>query len=264
LEKQILYRKEECEECFSPVRREKKGWRCRNSKCRKIRSIFIHSFFAKVKIDCCEILLIGRLWLAKSSFTTIEDLTGHSRNTIADYMNFYRKLIAETLEDEDTMIGGHGIIVEIDECKLGKRKYHRGHRVEGVWVIGGIEKTQQKRIFIEAIADRSAQTLRSVIIRHVRELSIIRTDLWRGYNLEGLNMTHQTVNHSENFVDPITGVHTNTIEGFWNGLKYHIAPRNRNQNDIDEHLLEEIWRRKHQGNLWNALLDALKTVGYFE
>ncbi len=77
-------------------------------------------------------------------------------------------------------------------------------------------------------------------------------------------MTHQTVNHSENFVDPITGVHTNTIEGFWNGLKYHIAPRNRNQNDIDEHLLEEIWRRKHQGNLWNALLDALKTVGYFK
>jgi hypothetical protein len=217
----------------------------------------LHSFFANIKVDCCEILLIGRLWLAKSSFTTIQDLTGHSQHTITDYMSFCRKLIAETLEDEDTLIGGDGIIVEVDECKLGKRKYHRGHRVEGVWIVGGIEKTEQKKVFIEAVADRSAETLRGVITRHIREHSIIRTDLWRGYNLEGLNVIHQTVNHSENFVDPITGVHTNTIEGFWNGLKYHIAPRNRNQNDIDEHLLEEIWRRKHQENLWNAFLDAL-------
>jgi hypothetical protein len=32
-------------------------------------------------------------------------------------------------------------IVEVDESKFGKRKYHRGHRVEGVWVIGGVERT---------------------------------------------------------------------------------------------------------------------------
>jgi hypothetical protein len=29
-----------------------------------------------------------------------------------------------------------GIIVEVDETKLGKRKYYRGHRVVKVWVIG--------------------------------------------------------------------------------------------------------------------------------
>ena len=35
-------------------------------------------------------------------------------------------------------IGEDGIIVEIDESKFGKRKYNRGHRVDGCWVLGGV------------------------------------------------------------------------------------------------------------------------------
>ena len=31
----------------------------------------------------------------------------------------------------------------MDEKKLGKRKYHRGHRVERVWVISRVEKTAE-------------------------------------------------------------------------------------------------------------------------
>jgi len=29
--------------------------------------------------------------------------------------------------------------VEINKSKFGKRKYHRGHRVEGLWEFGGEE-----------------------------------------------------------------------------------------------------------------------------
>jgi hypothetical protein len=35
------------------------------------------------------------------------------------------------------------MIVEIDESKLGKRKYHRGHRVEVVWVLRMVERTPE-------------------------------------------------------------------------------------------------------------------------
>lgn len=31
------------------------------------------------------------------------------------------------------------VVVEVDEYKFGKRKYHKGHQVEGVWVVGGVE-----------------------------------------------------------------------------------------------------------------------------
>lgn len=52
--------------------------------------------------------------------------------------------------------------------------------------------------------------------------SIIRTDCWAGYNdlaIEGY--THQTVNHSAEFVSE-TGVHTNRIESSWRPLKDHF------------------------------------------
>ena len=44
------------------------------------------------------------------------------------------------LFDGREKIGGSGKLVQIDENKIGKRKYHRGHVVEGQWVFGGIEE----------------------------------------------------------------------------------------------------------------------------
>ena len=37
-------------------------------------------------------------------------------------------------------------IIEIDETKLGKRKYNRGHRVEGVWILCGVERTEARAV----------------------------------------------------------------------------------------------------------------------
>ena len=36
------------------------------------------------------------------------------------------------IESESLCIGGPGIIVDIDESRLGKRKYHRGHHAASV------------------------------------------------------------------------------------------------------------------------------------
>lgn len=60
--------------------------------------------------------------------------------------------------DKSEKIGGVGKVVQIDESKVGKRKYHRGHRVEGQWVFGGIEE-DSRRCFMVPVEDRSEATL---------------------------------------------------------------------------------------------------------
>ena len=81
-----------------------------------------------------------------------------------------------------------------------------------------------------------------LIDRHVLPSSIIYSDMWKGYNnIESkLNLRHYTVNHSETYVDPETGCHTNTIEGTWFDVKRIVPIRNRVGSKIDAYLLEFV------------------------
>ena len=167
-------------------------------------------------------------------------------------------------DTEDHMIGGPGIVVEIDESKFGKRKGNVGHRVEGVWVVGGVERTPERRMFAVTVVNRNAATLKGIIESHVQAGSIVYTDCWRGYrdeDLRALGMDHDTVNHTYNFVDPVTGVHTNHIEGTWYALKHTATPvRHRSPNYVVGDICTFMWKRRHAGDLWNAFLAALARV----
>ena len=55
---------------------------------------------------------------------------------------FCRETCKVTIQRNSEKLGGEGKVVQIDESKVGKRKYHRGHRVEGQWVFGGIEDSR--------------------------------------------------------------------------------------------------------------------------
>ena len=66
---------------------------------------------------------------------------------------------------------------------------------------------------------RDAATLLPIIQQHVRPGSIVWSDEWAAYRrVQQLPSVaqHSTVNHSIQFVDPTTGVHTQNIESYWN------------------------------------------------
>ena len=136
--------------------------------------------------------------------------------------------------------------------------------MEGAWVIGGIERTEERKFFVRVVEKRDAETIVDVLSEHVLPGSIVHTDCWRGYlHIDtDIEVVHRTVNHSKNFVDPDTGVHTNTIEGKWAGLKRRITLRGRVKDTLPEYLFEQIWRARNKGNLWEAFINSMKEVAY--
>jgi transposase-like protein len=267
IDKEIILKSICCAVCSGrmTLRQSKKIYRCTTHLCRKEKSIRTNSFFANSKLPFRKIMQIAYHWLLKTPNASIIAATSCDSHTITSFIGYFRQLVGESLDDEDSIIGGNNVIVEIDESKLGKRKYHRGHRVDGLWVLGGIERTPNKKVFLLEVPNRSAETLLSVITAHVAPGSIIMTDLWKAYsNLEslGFGYRHLTVNHSKQFFNPKNGCCTNTIEGLWNGLKLSVKPRQRTSKIAPGCFLEYIWRKKNKENLWEGLLSALKETAY--
>jgi hypothetical protein len=261
---EVLSIHEFCPDCGYKMSTVGKQRRCTQKACRKKISLFKGTFFSKSRIACNEIMHIAYLWLTRCTADTIRSHTGHSTNTITDYSSYMRQLVASTLETDDMLIGGDGIVVQIDETKMGKRKYHRGHHVEGAWVLVGVELTSDRKVFAEVVTDRSVGTLASVLHRHIAQGSEMHTDCWKSYPViaEAFGLSHKTVNHSQGFKDQETGVHTNHVEGTNYALKRAIPPRNRTQSELQPFLLEFVWRRKNEGDWWGAYIEALKVITY--
>ena len=130
-----------------------------------------------------------------------------------------RDLCVEVFLTNPKPIGGPGHIVEIDESKFGHRKYSRGRLLSGQWVFGGIDR-ETKDTFMIPVHDRTAATLIPIIQQYILPGTTIHSDEWASYNLiPPSTFQHLTVNHSINFVNPTTGVHTQTVESTWGQAK---------------------------------------------
>ena len=241
-------------------------------------SVVDGTFFAKSRIKLHHILSILYFHITGSNYSQILNHHEVSTKTVTDFKFQIRQLLAEHVKIYPQEIGGideegNRIIVEIDETKLGKRKYHRGKRVEGVWVFGGVERTPQRRVFCMSVENRTAQTLMPLIYKYIKPGSIIHSDCWRAYNgIEGEvppefesvcpidpEYTHKTVNHSIGYKAD-NGTHTNTIEGTWLGLKINVPYRARTKDFVDGYTIEFVWRRQWENRVWEGLMEALRKV----
>jgi hypothetical protein len=69
---------------------------------------------------------------------------------------------------------------------------------------------------------------------------IIVSDGWAAYlNIMGNVFQHETVIHEHNFVDPVTGVHTNNVENYWQRCKRRLKRIYGTSSEfLDTHLAE--------------------------
>ncbi|KYM95849.1 hypothetical protein ALC62_13500 [Cyphomyrmex costatus] len=128
-----------------------------------------------------------------------------SPTTIVDWFNFCREVCVFWPEKHSQKLGGPDCTVEINEAKIGKRKYNRGRLVKGQWIFGGYEQVS-KKVFVVPVENRTEQTLLAIIKEWILPGTTIVSDCWKSYDcLNNEGFQHLTVNHSYNFVDPDTG-----------------------------------------------------------
>ena len=119
--------------------------------------------------------------------------------------------------------------------------------------------TVEARYFIVQRRDR--ETLHRIIQEEIEIGTEIHSDEWPAYRtLETKGFIHKTVNHSQFFVDPITGENTQRIEALWCPLKLKIVKKMRgtNQHLLPSYLAESWWRyRNGAGDIFEAFLRDL-------
>ena len=251
-------------------RRDGIVWRCRKShtvlrdnkkyvvKDVKV-SIREDSWLIDAKLSIENIVELIYLWSQGFSPAEIEHELKLSNKTIIEWSAYLRECCVSTVMNSSCKIGGEGIEVEIDESKFGKRKYHRGHRVDGQWVFEKKKKNDHTKVFMIPVPNRKESTLLPIIKRWIKPGSIIHSDCWKGYcNLMKHGYHHITVNHSKEFLNIETGACTNGIEGDWRHAKALIPRYGIHKGLHAGYLGEFMWRRKFKyTDKFTSLLEHL-------
>ena len=261
---------------------------CKTLQCRYKHPVglFRDTIFEK-HIPKNKILHVIYLFLQKAPQRMIQSMTGLACKTVTWLLKTLREACEKAyFHDLEAggQVGGPGIIVQIDEAKYGKRKYNRGHMIEGNWVFGAIEyimgsegKMKAGKFFACVVEERTEAYLKPLIETHIAPGSLIYSDCWKAYEnigewkwlppFEGAvpekrYLGHRRVCHQHEFKAD-DGTHTNVIEGYWRVSKTDIPNRYyHDAENLQEYLFYSMWRAKWQGHLWEGLLSTLQVIRF--
>ena len=242
-------------------------FRCSTPGCKKTKSVRSTSYLEGSNLSFTTFIRLVYLFSSKNlTHVDIAAFTGVSLRSLTEWKAVLLEAVANYIYNNPQPIGGPGLIVEIDEAMFGKRKYNRGALREGVWVLGGVCRSTGNCFLIPCPGNRrSAAVLLPLIQRNVLPGSIVHTDQWAAYNqltFAATGYTHLTVNHSVNFVDPLSGCHTNTQEGLW----HHVKKQMDSHQKLEDVFVDFMFRRRFEATggvgqivkCFEAYMDVLK------
>ncbi|ORD93149.1 hypothetical protein ECANGB1_978 [Enterospora canceri] len=215
-----------------PYIRNKDGmaFRCYNHDCNgysKYHSIRVESVLNEFSAPLSSIIKVCCKCFNNHTQVQIMTEVNLNKKVVMKIIDRLRTFCCLNVAENPVKLGGDGIVVQIDESLFRhKQKYHRG-RQPGceIWVFGLADVSfTPAKISLYVVDDHKASTLLPIIERVCLPGTIINSDEWRAYMgiSDKLGFTYETVNHSESFVNPVTGIHTQNIESTWNTCKYNI------------------------------------------
>ena len=142
--KDFKYEKENCGSITSLAFR-KNNWvfRCHRSGCGAEKSAFYGTILFNSRVDYSRIMICAYLWINKSPLTKINNMSGLNHITVSYYVNLFKEIIISSLDPEDTIIGGDGVVVEIDETKFVKINNNN----KEIWIFWELNEVWRKGCF---------------------------------------------------------------------------------------------------------------------
>ena len=242
-------------------------WRC--GQCKGKTSIRENSWFKGSKLPLRTMLKLLYFWVqdVQQDYAMFECDVG-SKTTMVDFWMYARQICCELLERHSEMIGGTGKVVEVDEAKICRRKYNTGRLVDGTWIFGIVERgTNSRKCALIPVQSRDEETLTAEIKKLIAPGTVVISDYWKAYSkLSDQGYIHLTVNHSENYVYPITGANTNTVEGLWNLMRRSMPKFGTQKHFYASYMVEFMYRRKFftcksRGERFNLFIEHLAELG---
>lgn len=182
----------------------------------------------------------------------------------------FRDVIKADLDrrhEEEGPIGGPGQLVQVDESKVGRRKYNTGHLVYGNLVFGAIHPgSNQVRFYQVPNNSISIEFIEPLVRRAVAEGSLIHSDFAVCYKfLDHPDSVyfHERVNHSVEYVHTNPDgsiITTNAIEETWRPLKDFFRTRRVSSSRFPFVLKEYEWRRNVRVERKDPFLELCRAI----
>jgi len=198
-------------------------WRCTYSYCSRTYSIRGDSWLSKSNLTLKKIAQLTACWCKRRPVSLVVDDSGVTKATVIKIFKKFRRIaeMAYWLDLRAHPLGETGGIAQVDDSHFFSAKYNRGAAMARpeLWFFGAVD-CLTRRVAMEVCENRGSEVLLSLICCMCVRGCEIWSDQWASYRcLRRYGFVHRTVNHRKNYMDPVTGVHTNQIEGNWGAVK---------------------------------------------